>query len=182
MKSIAGKFTGLAAALGFALMTGSASATPISIGQWYTFGFSGSGGDPLISGSGGFTLGDRSIAIGDPAWTFDCPTDHCKIVVTDGFLAVDRFEIFDLGLSLGLTSAPSGDATHSCGTDELGCLADPQMSHRIFIVGTGSHEITGTHVSGIPGAGFLLVTVPEPGSLLLIGAGLLMLVGMRRRA
>ncbi len=185
MKGIASKAAKFAAALGFAVAAGTASASPIVFDQWYTFGFSGSGGDPLISGAGGFTLGMRSIAAPDPAWTFDCPATapHCKLIVTDGFLAVDQFELFNLGTSIGTTSVPSGDATHSCGNDELGCLADPQMSHGVFILAPGaSYSITGMHIAGIPGAGFFIVTIPEPGSLMLIGAGLLMLFGVRRRA
>lgn len=176
------KLAGLGAALGFALFTGSAVGTPIELDQWYTFGFAGAGGsDPLVSGVG-YVLGIRSIAAPEPAWTFDCPADHCKIIVTDGFLAIDRFELFDFGVSLGLTSAPSGDAQHTCGNDELACLADAEMGHGVFYVGQGAHSITGLHVAGIPGAGFLRVAVPEPGTLLLIGAGMLMALGLRRRA
>ena len=52
-------------------------------------------------------------------------------------------------------------------------LADPLMSHGTFIVASGAHSITGTHILGIPGAAFFIVTVPEPAPLLLIGAGLL---------
>jgi len=167
--------------VGFALVAGTASASPIVVDQWYTFGFSGSGGDPLISGSG-FILGVRSLAAPDPAWEFDCPASKCHIVVTDGFLPVDQFEFFDFGVSIGITSVPSGDSGHTCSNDELVCLADPQMSHGFFVVGTGAHSITGTHLVGIPGAAFFIVTVPEPASLLLIGIALLMLIGIRRRA
>ena len=181
MKDIARKATTFVAALGFALFTGAATATAIDIGQWYTFGFDGDGGDPLISGAG-FSLGARSVAIGDPAWTFDCPTDHCKIIITDGFLALDEFELFDNLVSIGTTSPTADDPDISCGNDELACLADPNFSHGIFFVSGGAHSITGTHLVGIPGAGFLFVSVPEPGMLLLMGAGLLALFGIRRRA
>ena len=183
MKSLPGRIVGLLSALGFALVTGTASALPIVLDQWYTFGFFGTAPppDPLVSGTG-FVLGDRSIAAPDPAWTFNCPIYKCHLIVTDGFLAIDQFQLFDFGVSIGLTSAPSGDANHSCGTDELGCLADAQMSHGVFIVGFGAHSITGFHVVGIPGAGFMIVKIPEPGTLALMGVGLLMLVGLRRRA
>jgi hypothetical protein len=168
------------AVLGLMLVAGAASASPIGFDQWYTFGFFNVG-DPLISGTG-FVLGDRSVAAPDPAWTFTCPASHCKIRITDGFLAVDQFELFDFGVSLGLTSVPSGDFGHTCGTDELGCLADAQMSHGFFTVGAGDHSLTGFHRAGIEGAGFLIVKVPEPATVLLIALGLLMLGLSRRRA
>lgn len=181
MKSMAGKLTGFAVALGFALVTGSASATAISIGQWYEFGF-GDPGTALTSGVG-TVPGIGSIQVGDPAWTFDCPATapHCKLIVTDAFLSVDQFELFDGGTSLGTTSAPTPGGT--CGNDQLCALADPLYSHGVFLLAAGaSYSITGMHLAGIPGAGFFIVTIPEPGTLVLIGAGLLMLVGMRRRA
>ena len=184
MKSLFRKAAAFASAMGFALMTGAASASPIVIDQWYTFGFAASSGDPLISGSG-FILGIRSVAAPDPAWTFTCATT-CTLTVTDGFQAIDQFELFDAGSSLGNTSAPSGDPAHNCSNDELACLADPQMSHGAFVLAAGDHSITGTHLIGAPGAGFFIVTVPvsvpEPGSLALIGVALLMVVGIRRRA
>jgi PEP-CTERM motif-containing protein len=182
MKSMLRKAVGFASAIGFALMAGAATASPIVLDQWYTFGFSGAGGDPLISGSGGFTLGIRSLAAPTPAWTFTCVTT-CELVVTDGFIAIDQFELFDSGTSLGSTSVPSGDRAHSCSNDEVACLADPQMSHGAFVLAAGDHTITGIHLIGSPGAAFFIVSaVPEPASLALIGVGLLMLLGMRRRA
>jgi hypothetical protein len=180
MNAIFRKAAQVAAALCFGLVAGAASATPISVGQWYEFGFTGSPPDPLITGAG-TTPGLLSIQVGDPAWTFVCP-GACTLTVTDGFIAVDQFEFFDFGVSLGNTSAPSGDPAHSCSNDELACLADPQMSHGAFILAAGAHSITGTHLIGIPGAAFFIVSVPEPGPLLLIGVGLLVLIGMRRRA
>ncbi len=52
----------------------------------------------------------------------------------------------------------------------------------MFLLAAGAHSITGTHTVGMPGAGFFIVSaVPEPAPLLLIGAGLLLLIGMRRR-
>lgn len=182
MKNMLRKAAGFAAALGFAMMTGAASASPIVLDQWYTFGFSGSGGDPLISGSG-FVLGIRSVAAPAPSWDFAC-AGNCVITVTDGFLARDEFELFDSLVSIGTTSPTAGTSAISCGNDELACLANPNFSHGAFLLAAGAHSITGIHTLGIPGAAFFIVTavVPEPAPLLLIGAGLLMLIGMRRRA
>jgi hypothetical protein len=169
------------AALCLGLIALAASATPIAVGQWYEFGFTGTGGDPLITGAG-TVPGLLSIQVGDPPWTFTCAA-ACELTVTDGFQAVDQFEFFDFGVSLGSTSAPSGDPAHNCGNDELGCLADPQMSHGAFLLAAGGHSITGTHLIGVPGAAFFIVSaVPEPGALMLIGVGLLVLIGMRRRS
>jgi hypothetical protein len=170
-----------AAALCFGLIAAVASAVPIAVGQWYEFGFTGTGGDALITGAG-TVPGVLSIQVGDPPWTFTCATT-CELTVTDGFQAIDQFQFFDFGASLGDTSAPSGDPAHNCGNDELGCLADPQMSHGMFLLAAGDHSITGTHLLGMPGAAFFIVSaVPEPGSLMLIGVGLLALVGIRRRS
>lgn len=174
MKGIARKAATVVATLGFAMFTIAASATVIPLKTWIDFNFSGIVGTDLTAGS-----------FGAPPWTFDCPADHCKVVVTDGFLPIDQFQFFDFGVAIGTTSVPSGDATHSCFADPDACLADAQMSHGIFIVGGGAHSLTGILTMGdpaLPGTAFFRVAVPEPGTLVLIGAGLLMLVGMRRRA
>ena len=180
MNSIFRKAAQMAAALCLGLGVTAASASPIVLGQWYTFGFLGSGGDALLAGAPGFVLGMRSVAAPDPAWDFTC-VSACEIKITDGFQALDVFQLFDLGAPIGTTSATANNPDINCGNDELGCLANPNFSHGVFLLAAGAHSITGIHTAGIPGAAFFIV-VPEPGSLLLIGAGLLLLVGLRRRA
>src|SRR5205807_246059 len=56
-----------------------------------------------------------------PPWTFVAPAAGALLTVTDAFLAGDRFQVFDFGASLGLTSAPVGNA--DCGDDPIPCLA-----------------------------------------------------------
>jgi len=171
--------TQFAAALCLGLGVTGASATPIATGQWYEFQFVDPG-SALTACDASCTPGLLSVLAPDPAWTFVCPAGGCTLVVTDAFISVDRFELFDGGSSLGTTSAPS--AGGGCSNDELACLADPHYSHGTFVLAGGAHSITGLHTEGIPGAAFFIVKVPEPGSLLLIGAGLLVLFGLRRRA
>jgi PEP-CTERM motif len=180
MYTIIRKAAQVTAALCFGLVAGVGSASPIVFDQWYTFGFADASGDPLIAGAG-FVTGIRSIDAPDPAWTFTCATT-CVLTVTDGFQAVDQFELFDFGASIGSTSAPSGDRAHTCSNDELACLADPEISHGFFILAAGDHSITGLHLTGLPGAGFLILAAPEPGTVMLIGLGLLALVTARRRS
>jgi hypothetical protein len=73
---------------------------------------------------------------------------------------------------------------HACGADPDVCLADLQMSHRLFYVGAGTRSITGIVTMGnpqLPGTASLKAVVPEPGTLRLIGAGLLGVFEPRRR-
>jgi hypothetical protein len=181
MKNVIRSVKCFAAALAMAVFSAPASADPINLDQWYTFGFTGPGNE-LVAGAG-FVLGQRSLAAPNPPWEFNCIVS-CSLIVADGFLAVDRFELFDFGSSLGLTSVPSGDAGHSCGNDELACLADPQISSGQFALAPGAHSITGLQVAGQAGAGFLIVqlaTVPEPPIILLLALGLVAFGALRRR-
>jgi hypothetical protein len=178
MKNLVRGMKCFVAALAMAVFSAPASADPINLDQWYTFGFSGVG-TALVNGTG-FSVGQNSLSAPDAPWEFTCIVS-CTLTVTDGFLATDRFELFDFASSLGLTSVPSGDAAHSCGNNELACLADPQISSGVFALGAGAHSITGIQVLGSAGAGFLIVQlarVPEPSTVLLIALGL---VALRRR-
>lgn len=61
--------------------------------------------------------------------------------MTDAFLKGDRFEIFDGGVSIGMTSAVPTN-TADCGSDPAVCVSDPTVSHGAFNLGPGSHSIT----------------------------------------
>jgi hypothetical protein len=100
--------------------------------------------------------------------------------VVDAFASGDRFEIFDFGASLGLTSLPGVDG--DCGDDPLTCLADASMSRLIVSLGAGLHSlsIVPTLAPNFGGTGYLHITgrpdstpVPEPSSVLLFALGLL---------
>lgn len=158
------------------------SAAPINVGQWYTFRFDGVG-SPLGAGIG-VVLGTNPASIAAPAspWTFTL-NQQAELVVLDGFVTTDRFEIFNSGSSLGLTSAPAGGLGNPCSNDISCALANLDYSRGVFALGPGSYSITGTQVAGTTGAGFLLLrVVPEPDILALLGMAVAAMTYVRRRS
>lgn len=119
---------------------------------------------------------------GPAPWTFTAPTGGAALVVTDAFAAGDRFEAFDFGVSLGMTSAPAGAG--DCGDDPRVCLITPGMSWRAFILNAGDHsiEIKPVLSPNSVGSAYLMVsTIPEPAAWLLWVSGLAGLRATRRR-
>src|SRR5438309_3205405 len=112
-------------------------AGPITSGVYWQFSFTDAGvqargcdPDPL----GGFCLassGTPTSFLDAPPWTFVAPASGSVLTVTDAFENGDRFQIFDLGVSIGLTSAP-GALLVDCGGDPVPCLATAGMSHGTF--------------------------------------------------
>lgn len=154
----------------------SASADPILLDQWYTFGFGGTGSS-LVSGAAAI-LGTNpvSIAAPDPSWTFTL-AQAGSLTVIDGFNSGDQFEITNFGIAIGITSAPVLES--NCGNDITACLNNAAMSQGTFNLGAGNYSIGGTATASPfgGGAGFFRVSsvapVPEPATwaMMLLGFG-----------
>lgn len=147
-----------------------ASAGPITLGTFHEFGFSTAG--PPATGcdpadpAGPFCIsssGTPTDFLNAPPWTFVASAVGAVLTVTDAFTAGDRFQVFDFGTSLGLTSASVGSA--NCGDDPVPCLATPGISKGTFVLATGNHSIsiTPTLAPSGGGSGYLQVqAIPEP--------------------
>jgi hypothetical protein len=180
--------------VGSLLFATPALAGPISVDTYFEFGF-GDVGD-LATGcdpddpAGPFCIssgGTPTAVLDAPAWTFTSGATGSTLSVTDAFTSGDRFNIFDFGVSIGLTSLFVADT--DCGDDPVPCLADPGMSHGVFALATGSHSITLSPVVSLGGgSGYLLLqdgggppAVPEPATLVLLTTGAGMAYYRRRR-
>ena len=103
-----------AVAIAVLLTAAPALADPVPLDVWEEFAFEtagtpATGCDPNDS-SGPFCLGSFGTPADfapAPPWTFLAPFG-ALLQVTDAFLAGDRFQVFDFGVSIGLTSAPVG--------------------------------------------------------------------------
>lgn len=172
-----------------------ASAGAISFDAWLEFAFTDVGVDatgcdpedplgPFCIPSGG----TPTLFLDAPPWTFVAPPTGASVTVTDAFQSTDRFELFDFGVSFGLTSAPVATTVVDCGDDPVVCLATAGMSHGSFALGAGAHSITIVPtLSQGGGSGYFLVSaaaVPEPGTIALLAIGLsaIALRRLRRRS
>lgn len=166
----------------------SAQAGSIALDVFHQFSFTDAGvqarGCAPADPEGEFCVessGTPALFLDAPAWTFSAGPAGARLTVLDAFLSTERFEIFDFGVSIGLTSLP-GEA--DCGDDPADCLANAAMSTGLFRLGAGEHSITLVPLlSDGLGSGFLRVVadVPEPASVALILGCALAAAGLRRR-
>lgn len=176
------------AALAAFVLSAPVDAGPIPFGVFQQFAF-GAAGDPATGcdpadPAGPFCIpssGTPTDFLTAPPWTFTAATS-VVLTVVDAFLGGDRFEVFDFGVSLGLTSDPIAGV--DCGDDPAVCLATPGISSGTFLLGAGNHSLSITPVLSPDdgGSGYLKVqAVPEPATWITLGAGLLLIVLRRRK-
>jgi hypothetical protein len=178
----------VAFALAFVFAAGMADAGPIGLGTWYEFAFGGPGSaatgcspaDPAGPGCSP-SSGTPTVFADAPPWTFMAPASGATLTVTDAFLIGDQFSVFDFGGIVGSTSVVP--AAGSCGDDPAGCLG--VASSGVFALAPGAHSLTITATVSPFGSGAAYFRVdpaatPEPGILLLLGAGFAGLGFIRR--
>lgn len=161
-----------------------AQAGPIGFDSFWEFGVDGVGNDAVgcqpADPAGLFCIpsgGTPTFFLDAPAWTFSVGGGSAILTVVDAFVGGDRFQVFDFGVSLGLTSAlPPGNVLADCGDDPVVCLADPGISRGFFALGAGNHSITIRLAEGDLGSAYLHVAgaagVPVPPTLALLFGGL----------
>jgi hypothetical protein len=137
----------------------------------------------LDSGWTSFYFGDAGSTATPSPFSFTAPAGGAIVKATDAFLYGDRFELFDFGTSLGMTSVPGIGVTTS---DPDLAYDSPLYSKGVFFVGAGNHEITIVATnSPFNGGGAYFradaASAPEPGSMALLAMGALPLLRRLRR-
>lgn len=187
VRSARARWVALTALLLFASLP--ACAGPIELGTWYQFSHTAAGlpavGCDPADPNGQFCIpssGTPTEFLDAPAWTFTVPLVGGRLFVTDSFLNGDRYEVFNFGASLGLTSQPG--AAVDCGDDPVPCIANPDVSSGVFNLAPGNYSITITPVEAPlgGGTGFLQVqAVPEPQTWAMAMAGFAAAAALRHR-
>lgn len=192
-RRVAALVSQLVASVLLASFTAGARADPMPLDVWGEFSFGevgdfAQGCDPADP-FGNFCIpssGTPTEFLGTPAWTF-ASVGPATLTVVDAFESGDRFEVFDFGISVGFTSIPLAGAVVDCGDDPAVCLGTAGMSVGTFVLGDGAHSLLIRFIEGrgSGGSGYLRVSaraLPEPGTLVLLALGLLVLgVLIKRR-
>jgi hypothetical protein len=125
-------------------------AVPVG-GLWLEFEFMESGSFAGACVDCVPSSGQNSVFGGRPPWSFTAPPTGARLTITDVSNLGDRFEVFDFGESIGKTQVVAAEG--DCGDDPELCLVSSAVSHAIFNLGAGAHEITIRVIDSPYGAG-----------------------------
>lgn len=174
-------------------------ATPIAVdGTWYNFatvaGMDLGCGQPVDYACNYTSAIPSYYDPGIPPWTFTATGGGALLTVLDGGELGDVYNVWDMGVLIGTTSAVDLNLTpYACGGFPLDCIDDPNMSKGSFALAPGAHSITisiastpyeNSYLSWFKADPVAAEAVPEPKTLILMGAGFLALgmLRVRRRA
>ncbi len=161
----------LTASLVLALAAPFALADPIvpADGPWKEFKFGAIGSEAGAGFGATPSGGGNSVFLPNPAWTF---AGRYVLTIVDAFDTGHQFEVFNWGISLGVTSSPGGGTPAVDTSDPDQTLLDGRYGRGSFLLGSGTQQISIFVVSGPSGggAGYFRLTPapsPEPGTLVL---------------
>lgn len=118
-----------------ALCAQAEASTLVADGAWNAFDV-----DSSVSNSGNLEW----IDLGANTSSFDFTlTGWAYLKVVDGGFAGDRFNVYDNGNLLGATSVAVNTYPNSVYLDFDAASADSNFSYGMFLLGVGSHSITG---------------------------------------
>ena len=171
-------------ALTVVCLVGPLHATEITVGNanWYEFSFSAVNVNATgCTGSCVPSSGGNSEYAPNPPWTFTSALP-VTLTVTDAWLEGDAFNIYDFGSLIGATSIVSNTGNPSGTSDPAVALGIAELSHGVFLLGTGSHSLTiQPYQIVMPGAAYFRTdAVSLPPTILLLSSGLLGLIGWRK--